>query len=76
MMDTLSDTYITTVYDYHSIPLNRKLSNHNIVSEMYHGLRMTHTDATFAAHGPTSVMCGMSFTRMSSIGRLSMLQIA
>jgi hypothetical protein len=75
-MDDLSDTYITAVYDYHSIPLDRKLNNHNIMSEMYHGLRMTHTDATLAAHGPTSVRSGMSFTRMSSIGRLSMLQIA
>jgi hypothetical protein len=74
-MDTLSDTYITAVYHHHRNPLDRKLNNH--VSEMYHGLQMVHTDATLAAHGrTTSAVDGMSFARMSNMGRLSMLQIA
>ena len=75
-MDTLrDDTYINAVYDYHSIPLDRNVNKHNIVSEVYHVLRMVHTDATLAAHARTSARHGMSFTRMSNIGRLSILQI-
>jgi hypothetical protein len=74
MMDTLSDTYITAVYHYHRIPLDRKLNNH--VSGTYHSLRMVHTGPTLAAHGRTLPGDGMSFARMSNIGHLSMLQMA